>query len=223
MALINSIFLTYNMEKDIVDLFLETYEKDIEDYNSHIESTGADNYLELNDIIKSYCTDKNAKKAAEAIIKVCGPVMLKRNYFSDLPMDESSAIEFLAKEISNIHPNMLNVFGNLIKGLEMKIIRFVLIDDFKKINFNKLGTCWTDYSYRNDSWYEEHIVDSAENNYMEFVAHVPASACSLPETFFAAILYTTKNDNMREYEVKVKNQSKIKLISIRLKNNYDYV
>lgn len=50
------------MEKDIVDLFLETYEKDIEDYNSHIESTGADNYLELNDIIKSYCTDKNAKK-----------------------------------------------------------------------------------------------------------------------------------------------------------------
>ena len=64
--------------------------------------------------------------------------MLKRNYFSDLPMDESSAIEFLAKEISNIHPNMLNVFGNLIKGLEMKIIRFVLIDDFKKINFNKI-------------------------------------------------------------------------------------
>ena len=34
---------------------------------------------------------------------------------------------------------------------------------------------------------------------------------------------TTKNDNMREYEVKVKDQSKIKLVSIRLKNSYEYV
>lgn len=213
------------MEKSILDLFFEAYEEDIESYNSHDEQINADNYPELNDIIKSYCIDNDATKAAKEIIDVCGLDILKKNYFSDLPMETSSAVEFLAEEISNIHPNMFNVLRNLIKGSEMKIIRFVLIDDFKKINFNKLGVCWTDYSYRNDSWYEEHIVDSAENNnyYMEFVAYVPASACSLPETFLSAILYTTKNDNMREYEVKVKDQSKIKLVSIRLKNNYEYV
>jgi len=208
--------------KDLVELFFENYEDDINRYNnSKPWPMPSDNYPELKNAIKAYLSNKDVESLARSFIEICGRDFFDTyHYFKmDMPKDKEGAIQFLAKHISEIAPEAITTIKDLIDGKPIKVLRYVLIDDFKKINFTRLGECWSDYRFKEKFWFEEHIMDEAnDDDYMEFIAIVPAEACSISESFIFDMIYQGY-----EFEIKVKDQSKIKLLSIRLKNNSEYV
>lgn len=215
--------------KDLLDQFFETYESNITDYNDSIEKFDEyNNAIEkacpnIDAIIKNYLSTKDSAKLASELVDNLGIDFISKQEFTDIPKEIDQAKAFMKEKIDDIHPAMLGILNDIANNKSIRIIRFIWVDDFRDANFIKPGCFWTAYKYKDDSWYEEYIVDNAESNYMELIATVPGSACSLGATLTYAMEYTTSSNEMREYEVHIKDQSKIKIYSARLKDGYEYI
>jgi hypothetical protein len=215
--------------KDLLDQFFESYESDIADYNVSVEKLKDNNnslekkFPEIDSAIIKYLKTGNAAELADELINNLGIEYIAKEEFPEIPREANQAKEYLTAKIKNIFPGMLDIFKDIVNNKTIGIIRYIYVDDFKNVNFSKPGRFWTALKYKDYSWYEEHVADNEENLYMELIAKVPGSACSLSNSLFYAMEYSVADEELREYEVNVKDQSKIKIYSARFKDNFEYV